>query len=76
MVRTQACGLAYPPYMHSGASRFQKETNVKRRIGEPQAPSLRMLENAEFKPGLPGYYEGIFVKVGGQTFDTEVQDKM
>lgn len=34
-----------------------------------------MLENAEFKPGLPGYYEGIFVKVGGQNFDTEVQDK-
>lgn len=48
-----------------------------RRIGKTQAPSLNMerLENAKCKPGFPGYYECIFVKVGGQTFDTEVEDK-
>lgn len=48
-----------------------------RRIGETQAPSLNTerLENAKFKPGFPGYYEGIFVKVRGQTFDPEVEDK-
>lgn len=49
----------------------------KRSVGEPQAPSLsaQSLDNGECNPGLPGSQGRVFVKVRGQTFDTEVEDK-